>query len=296
MGGHTEKILQSSQPNGFVLGLDRDPEALAYAKERLAPFGNRIQLIQANYKMLTEILEKNRISSPAGILADLGASMLQFSDPDRGFSFSHEGPLDMRMDPSDPETAADLLNTLPLQELTRIIREYGEEPSARRIASKIVEHRGQSPFRTTGELRILIERTIPRKLNQKIHPATKTFQALRIAVNHELEGLDSFVFDSFDSLEAGGRLVIISFHSLEDRIIKQTFQFLSAACRCSKRFIVCRCGGEPLSTLLTHKPVTPAEEEVEKNPASRSAKLRAIEKIKGSATREFWKEWKKERE
>lgn len=295
MGGHSEKILQASLPDGFLLGIDRDPEAIAFAKQRLAPYEKRVRLVQANYKMLTEILEQNRIPSPSGILTDLGPSMLQFSTPSRGFSFSNDGPLDMRMDPSQDETAADLVNSLSVSELTKVIREYGEERSAYRIAKKIIEQREQTPFRTTGELRALIEKVIPRKWNQKIHPATKTFQALRIAVNAELEGLDKFIFDAFDSLEMEGRLVLISFHSLEDRIVKQAFQFLSAACRCSKRFTVCQCGGEPLSILLTNKPITPGEEEVVKNPASRSAKLRAIEKRKGPATRQFWEEWKKER-
>jgi 16S rRNA (cytosine1402-N4)-methyltransferase len=295
MGGHSEKILEASQPHGFLLGLDRDREAIAFAKERLAAYSQRVKLVQANYKMLSEVLESNQVPSPSGILVDMGPSLLQFTEPERGFSFSQNGPLDMRMDQTQGETARDIVNSRSLAELTRIFREFGEERSAYRIATKIVEQREQSSLNTTEELRKLIEKAVPRRRNQKIHPATKTFQALRIAVNHELEGLDTFIFDAFDSLSIGGRLVMISFHSLEDRIIKQAFQFLSAACRCSKRFAVCQCGGEPLSTLVVHKPIRPSKEEVAENPASRSAKLRAIEKRKAPAQREFWNEWKKER-
>jgi 16S rRNA (cytosine1402-N4)-methyltransferase len=295
MGGHSEKILESSRPNGFLLGLDRDRDAIAYAKERLAAYGERVKLVQADFKMLGEVLENNAVPNPTGILADMGTSLLQFTTPSRGFSFSQNGPLDMRMDQSQGETAEDVLHSRSLSELTQILREYGEERSAHKIAKTIVETRKSSPLKTTEDLRLLVEKVIPQKWNQKIHPATKTFQALRIEVNHELDGLDTFIFDAFDSLAMSGHLVMISFHSLEDRVVKQAFQFLSAACRCSKRIIVCQCGGEPLSTLLTHKPVTPGEKELAENPPSRSAKLRAIEKRKGPAPRELWVGWKKER-
>jgi len=295
MGGHSEKILESSRPNGFLLGLDRDRDAIAYAQKRLAAYGERVKLVQADYKMLREVLESNSIPTPSGILVDMGTSLLQFTTSSRGFSFSEKGPLDMRMDQTQGETAEDILQSRSLSELTRIFREYGEERSAHKIAKKIVEVRKHTPLRTTEDLRLVVEKIIPQKWNQKIHPATKTFQALRIEVNRELDGLDTFIFDAFDSLAMGGRLVMISFHSLEDRIVKQAFRFLSAACRCSKRILVCQCGGEPLSTLLTHKPVTPGEKELAENPPSRSAKLRAIEKRKEPAPRDLWPVWKKER-
>lgn len=296
MGGHSEKILENSRPGGFLLGLDRDPEAIQFARQRLSGFGDRVKLVQTDFKMLSNVLEAHQITPPSGILADMGTSLLQFTTPERGFSFSLDGPLDMRMDPTLGETAEEIVNTRSQAELAQILREYGEERFANRIARRIVEDRNKNPLKTTGELRRLVEKVVPLRRDQKIHPATKTFQALRIAVNHELDGLDTFIFDAFDSLAMGGRLVMISFHSLEDRVVKQAFQFLSAACRCSKRFVVCQCGGEPLSKLLTHKPITPGDVEVASNPASRSAKLRAIEKVKGPAQREFWSEWKKERE
>ena len=295
MGGHAEKILLASSPDGLLLAIDRDPEAIFFAKERLSAFGNRIRVVYGDYRRLKTILANEGMNSPSGILADLGPSMLQFSTAGRGFSFQLEGPLDMRMDPSTAETAAHIVNTYQLQALVDILRRFGEERAAYRIAQRIVEERRKAPIETTTRLRSIVEAVKPRRREEKIHPATQTFQALRIAVNQELEDLDRFVFDAFDALMPGGRLVLIAFHSLEDRIIKQSFAFLSVSCRCPKQFQTCQCGGEPFGKVLTKKPVRAAEREVEENSASRSAKLRALEKIKGPAPRELWEPWLKER-
>jgi 16S rRNA (cytosine1402-N4)-methyltransferase len=295
MGGHAEKILQASSPDGVLLAIDRDPEAIAFAKERLTAFGQRLRVVYGDYRMLKTILATEGMHSPSGILADLGPSMLQFSTAGRGFSFQLEGPLDMRMDPSSAETAAHIINTYQLQALADLLRKFGEEKAAYRIAKRIVEERRKAPIETTTQLRTLIEAVKPRRHEEKIHPATQTFQALRIAVNQELENLDDFVFDAFDALNPGGRLVLIAFHSLEDRIIKQSFAFLAANCRCPKQFQTCQCGGEPFAKLLTKKPVTASAEELKENPASRSAKLRALEKLKGTAPRNFWESWLRER-
>jgi 16S rRNA (cytosine1402-N4)-methyltransferase len=295
MGGHAEKILEVSAPDGRVLALDRDEEAVRFAENRLISYENRLTVVHEDYRMLRGILDRTQLPAPDGILVDLGPSMLQFTSAERGFSFQKEGPLDMRMDRRQTLTAESILNHSSGDQLLQIIREYGEEPAARAITRKIIEERKKSPIQTTIQLAAIIESVKKRRPADKIHPATKTFQALRIAVNGELEGLDKFVFDAFDSLAPGGRMVVIGFHSLEDRIIKQTFQFLSAACRCPKRILQCICGGKPLSKSLTKKPVTASAEEVDVNPASRSAKLRAIEKISGPAPREMWPEWQKEK-
>lgn len=296
MGGHSEKILEASSPEGLLLAIDRDLEALNIAQKNLAPYAGRVRFVHADYRDLNRILEQERFGSPNGILADLGASLHQLTSPDRGFSFQAEGPLDMRMDRSENRTAADIVNRASAEELTRVIREYGEEKAASRIAHRIIEERRKSPIQTTSDLRKIVEKVVPLRRDQKIHPATKTFQALRIAVNRELEDLDTFVFDAFDSLPVNGRLAIIAFHSLEDRIVKKSFQFLSAACRCSKTLMVCLCGGKPLAIQVTKKPVMPSLEEQEQNPASRSARLRVIEKIAGPVPRNLWPVWRAENE
>jgi 16S rRNA (cytosine1402-N4)-methyltransferase len=295
MGGHAEKILEKSAPDGRLLGLDRDEEAVRFAENRLSSYGNRLTVVHEDYRMLRGILDRTQLPAPNGILVDLGPSMLQFTSAERGFSFQREGPLDMRMDRRQTLTAEWLIHHLSQEQLTKIIREYGEESAARAISKRIVETRKNLPIQTTTQLVAIIESVKRRKPGDKIHPATKTFQALRIAVNGELEGLDQFVFDAFDSLAESGRMVVISFHSLEDRVIKQVFQFLSAACRCPKRLLQCICGGKPLSKMLTRKPLTPSEQEIQANPASRSAKLRAVEKINGPAPRELWSEWLQEK-
>jgi 16S rRNA (cytosine1402-N4)-methyltransferase len=279
LGGHSEAILESSNETR-VIGLDRDPEALSFAVPRLAKFGNRFQALHADYRNIERELNNLGESDAAGIFVDLGVSSLQFDSPQRGFSFRFDAPLDMRMDPSSEEnTATDLLAQLPEAEIARILFEYGEERQSRKIARWIVEKREQGErITSTKELADLVARAVGSK-KSKLHPATRTFQALRIAVNHELEGLSNFVENSIDLLQVGGRFVSISFHSLEDRIIKQELRRLSGQCQCPPRVPLCSCGARKEVQILTRRPVTPSEEEVEENPRARSAKLRAAQKI-----------------
>ena len=280
LGGHSEAILESSVETR-VVGIDQDAEALAAAAARLARFGQRFRGVQRDYKDIEQILSELGESGPVGILADLGVSSLQFDSPTRGFSFRFDAPLDMRMNPDGGEaTAADLLDQLPEEELARIIFEYGEERNSRRIAKWIVEHRKQgTPITTTKELADLVARAAGKKKRSQIHPATRTFQALRIAVNHELDGLGRFVETAVDLLQPDGRFVVISFHSLEDRIMKQELRRLSGYCQCPVRMDVCSCGAKRAVELLTRRPVTPDEAEVDENPRARSAKLRAARKL-----------------
>jgi 16S rRNA (cytosine1402-N4)-methyltransferase len=278
LGGHSEAILQTS-PDAQVLGIDRDEEALQLARERLAEFGGRFRAVRADFRELTRVLATAEVKAVRGILADLGVSSLQLDSPSRGFSFRHEAPLDMRMDMSSGETAAELLGRLSEVEIARLIFEYGEERHSRRIARRIVERReAGEPVTSTTELAKLVERAIGGK-KRRIHPATRTFQALRIAVNRELEGLDQFVADAFDALEPHGRLAVISFHSLEDRIIKRTLLKLSGRCQCPPRLPQCTCGARQVIEILTRRPVTPTEDEIGENPRSRSAKLRVAARL-----------------
>ena len=278
LGGHSEAILQTS-PDAQVLGIDRDEEALRLARERLAEFGGRFRAVRADFRELTRVLATAKVNRPRGILADLGVSSLQLDSPSRGFSFRHEAPLDMRMDMSSGETAAELLGRLSEVEIARLIFEYGEERHSRRIARRIVERReAGEPVTSTTELAKLVERAIGGK-KRRIHPATRTFQALRIAVNRELEGLDQFVADAFDALEPHGRLAVISFHSLEDRIIKRTLLKLSGRCQCPPRLPQCACGARKTVEILTRRPLTPTEDEIAENPRARSAKLRIAARL-----------------
>ncbi len=276
LGGHTEEILSASEKTR-VIGIDQDLEAIAFARQRLEKFGERVEIHHANFSEIREVLQNAKIEEVDGVLADLGVSSLQLDSETRGFSFRFDAPLDMRMDgDSEEETAAELLERLSEFEIARIIYEYGEERLSRRIARRIVEKRERGePVRTTKELASLVERSVKRGKNDKIHPATKTFQALRIAVNGELEILEQFIRDSIDILKTGGRFCLITFHSLEDRIVKQTFQKLAGKCFCPPRLPVCICGAEKKIEILTRKPITPGDEEAEGNPRSRSAKLRA---------------------
>ena len=278
LGGHSEAILQAS-PDAQVLGIDRDEEALRLARERLAEFGGRFRAVRADFRELTRVLATAEVKAVRGILADLGVSSLQLDSPSRGFSFRHEAPLDMRMDMSSGETAAELLGRLSEVEIARLIFEYGEERHSRRIARRIVARReAGEPVTSTTELAKLVERAIGGK-KRRIHPATRTFQALRIAVNRELEGLDQFVADAFDALEPHGRLAVISFHSLEDRIIKRTLLKLSGRCQCPPRLPQCACGARQVIEILTRRPLTPTEDEIAENPRSRSAKLRIAARL-----------------
>ena len=275
LGGHSEAILKSSSDTR-VLGMDLDPTALAYARQRLAPFGERFRVFQANFRAIADSLRQANERDPSGILVDLGVSSIQFDSPERGFSFRFDGPLDMRMDPATGPTAADLLQQLPESEIARIIFEYGEERHSRRIARRIVERREQgNAITTTRELADLVRLAAGGHKRNQIHPATRTFQALRIAVNSELEGLGEFVDTAVDLLIPGGRFVGISFHSLEDRILKNELRRLSGHCQCPPRLPVCACGARKVIEVLTRRPVAPSAREVDENPRARSAKLRA---------------------
>jgi 16S rRNA (cytosine1402-N4)-methyltransferase len=280
LGGHSAAILEAS-PDTRVLGIDRDREALRLASDRLARFGTRFRAAHANFRDIRHVLEEAGEQEPAGILADLGVSSLQFDTPERGFSFRHDAPLDMRMDASgEEETAAELLESLPEEEIARVIYEYGEERKSRRIARWIVERRERGePLRTTGELAELVARAVGHKRGERVHPATRTFQALRIAVNGELEGLGEFVETAVDLLQTQGRLAVISFHSLEDRVVKRALRRLSGYCECDRRAPVCACGARRAVEILTRRPVVAGEREVEENPRARSAKLRACLKL-----------------
>jgi 16S rRNA (cytosine1402-N4)-methyltransferase len=280
LGGHSEAMLKSSADTR-VIGMDLDPAALAYARQRLATFGERFRAVQANFRAIAAVLQQVTEREPSGILVDLGVSSLQFDSPERGFSFRFDAPLDMRMDPTTGDTAADLLQQLPESEIARIIFEYGEERHSRRIARRIVERREQGkPITTTTELAELVRAAAGGgRKRSDIHPATRTFQALRIAVNHELEGLGEFVEKAVDLLIPGGRFVGISFHSLEDRILKRELRRLSGHCDCPPRLPVCECGARKAVEVLTRRPVVPGSREVEENPRARSAKLRACRKL-----------------
>jgi 16S rRNA (cytosine1402-N4)-methyltransferase len=279
LGGHSEAILETSDRTR-VVGLDLDPAALAFARQRLAPFGDRFRAVQANFRELADVLGRAGERDPDGILVDLGVSSLQLDSPERGFSFRFDAPLGLRMDPTSGARAADLLQQLPESEIARIIFEFGEERHSRRIARRIVERREQGkPVTTTKELAELVMAAAGGGKRQQIHPATRTFQALRIAVNNELEGLGDFIELAVDLLAPDGRLVGISFHSLEDRILKQELRRLSGHCQCPPRLPVCSCGARKVVEVLTRRPVAPSAREIEENPRARSAKLRAARKL-----------------
>ncbi len=279
LGGHAERLL-ARYPSVRLLGIDRDPAALDASRARLERFGERVTLAQGRHETLIDILKKQKIDSVSGLLADLGVSSMQLDDASRGFSFRYDAPLDMRMGP-ESKTAADLVNTLGEQELATILREYGEEPMARRIARAIVDGRAEAPIETTARLAEIV-RGVKKSKPHQIDPSTLTFQALRIASNEELVGLDRFIDDAVSVLEPGARIAVISFHSLEDRIVKRAMRRLEGECTCPPNLPVCACGAKEVVEILTSRPVTASEEEVQRNPRSRSAKLRVAEK-KGSS-------------
>jgi 16S rRNA (cytosine1402-N4)-methyltransferase len=280
LGGHSEAILETSG-DARVLGFDRDSVALTFATERLARFGTRFRAVHADFRDIERVLRQAGERELSGVLADLGVSSLQFDTPERGFSFRHDAPLDMRMDAAgEDETAAELLARLSEEEIARLIFEYGEERRSRKIARWIVERRDEGhSIKTTVELAELVARAVGHKRGERVHPATRTFQALRIAVNRELEGLGEFIETAVDLLQTDGRLVVISFHSLEDRIVKRTLRRLAGQCECDPRAPVCSCGARRVVEILTKRPVIAGETESEENPRARSAKLRACEKI-----------------
>lgn len=284
LGGHSEAILESSVGTS-VIGIDRDRAALDSASRRLAHFGERFRAIHADFREIDRVLGELEKCEPVGILADLGVSSLQFDSATRGFSFRFDAPLDMRMDPeSDDDSAADLLLRLPEEEIATVIFEYGDERNSRRIAKWIVESREQGkPIKTTKELADLVARAAGKGKRWAIHPATRTFQALRIAVNRELEDLGQFVTTAIDLLQPDGRFVVISFHSLEDRIMKRELRRQAGYCQCDSRMRVqadfCTCGTRRAVEILTKRPVVPDVIEIKANPRSRSAKLRACRKL-----------------
>ena len=263
LGGHARALLEAGASR--LIGLDRDPVALQLAREALAPWGDRVELAHSDYRDLRTVLAARSIEGVDGALADLGVSSMQFDAEGRGFSFRRDEPLDMRMDQTQGPTAADLLADAGEEDIANVIYQYGEERFSRRIARRIVEARHESPIATTGRLADIVRRAVPRKGYQRIDPATRTFQALRIWVNRELDGLDAFLVDASRVLRTGARLAVITFHSLEDRIVKHVFRALAT-------------GGDALR-VLTRKPVVPGDDEVARNPRARSAKLRAIERL-----------------
>jgi 16S rRNA (cytosine1402-N4)-methyltransferase len=264
-GGHTLEILKRTSPDGIVIGIDWDEEAVAEAKGTLGPFGDRIKILRENFVRLPDLLEALNISEVDGILLDLGLSSLQLEKKERGFSLKGEGPLDMRMDQRIDRTAADLLKGLSFQELESTLREFGEERWAKRIAKAILREREEKPIGTTQELRQIVHRAIPGRFHsRKIDPATRTFQAFRIHVNEELENLRRVLETGWTFLKRGGRICVISFHSLEDRMVKETFR---------------RLDRDGVMRRITKKPITPSEEEKQRNPRSRSAKLRCSERV-----------------
>jgi len=275
LGGHAEALL-GSEPGFRLLGLDRDPAALARAGERLRAFSDRVRLEESAFDQLPAILDRLQLDAPAAVLADLGCSSLQLDSPERGFSFQTDGPLDMRMGRSD-RTAADLLESADWEELVRILRDYGEERHARAISRAIVARRGSAPLRTTGELSRLV-RSVVGNGDFRIHPATRTFQALRIAVNDELGQLERFLEPAARALRPGGRIAVIAFHSLEDRIVKHTLRNLAGRCTCPPDFPVCRCNPDKVVRIVTRSPIRPDDDEIERNPRARSARLRVAER------------------
>lgn len=276
--GHSS-VIASKLTTGLLIGVDRDRDAIEAASGRLAPYGGRVMIVKDEYVNIPEILKAHGIPGVDGILLDLGVSSWQLDAPERGFSYMNDAPLDMRMDREQLRTAADIVNEEDERELTRILREYGEEKFAGAIARRIVARRKLGPIRTTGELVGIVEESIPRKAKLKGgHPAKRTFQALRIALNGELDEISQAVEDLAGCLNPGGRFAVITFHSLEDRIVKDGFRTLENPCVCPPDFPVCVCGRKSKGRVLTRKPILPDEEEIRLNPRAKSAKLRVFEK------------------
>ena len=264
LAGHARALLEAGATR--LIGIDRDPSALTAATQNLARWADRVELVHADYRDIDEVLARRQIDVIDGALADLGISSMQLEAPGRGFSFQRDEPLDMRMDPTSGDTAAELIARVPERDLADVIFKYGEERYSRRIARSIVEARHQQPIATTGRLAAIVRRSVPHRGYMRIDPATRTFQALRIWVNRELDGLDQFIEAAVRRLRAGRRLVVITFHSLEDRVVKHTLRALER-------------GEQALVRILTKKPVVPTDDEVRSNPRARSAKLRAAERL-----------------
>jgi 16S rRNA (cytosine1402-N4)-methyltransferase len=276
--GHAAAILERSSPDGRLLGIDRDPEAIERARERLADFGARAIVVNDSFSNLERDVRWEGFAPVDGVLLDLGLSSDQLAEGGRGFSFRSDAPLDMRFNPNEAvPSARDLVNSLDAEQLTTILFRFGEESHARAIARAIVASRSRKPIQTANELATLVERVVPRR--GSTHPATRTFQALRIAVNHELEAIEAAIPQAIEVLAPGGRLAVITFHSLEDRLIKRTFADLAATCVCPPGLPICVCGRTPKVRLLTRHGIRPASAEVAANPRSRSATLRGVEKL-----------------
>ncbi len=288
LGGHAERLLAASSPSGRVLGIDRDPRARALAAERLRPFGERVRIVGGDFGDAVELADEVGLGPFDGVLADLGVSSLQLDDSTRGFSFSQEGPLDMRMDPSLSETAGELVNRLDAASLAAILRGFGEERLAGPIARRIVARRAEAPFTTTRELAELVRAAYRRAgIASEIDPATRTFQALRIAVNRELESLDRLLGSLGRLLAPGGIACVLSFHSLEDRAVKHAFRDLARGCICPPDLPVCACGRSAAARVLTPRPIRPSNVEIERNPRARSVRMRVLrwlgERARGEA-------------
>jgi 16S rRNA (cytosine1402-N4)-methyltransferase len=277
-GGHAEELLTRSNSDSRVLALDWDAEAISAARERLKRFGNRLIARRANFTEAKAIMNEIGWEGVDGVLLDLGLSSHHIDSPERGFSFRAEAKLDMRMDQRQSVDAYQVVNTFPVPELTRVLREYGEEPAARRIAIAIASERKKTPIRTSAELARIIAGVVGKRRG-RLHPATKTFQALRIAVNQELENLKGFLEEGYQLLLPGGRMAIVSFHSLEDRLVKNTFRKWNKSCLCPPKTPFCACGWSRKARLLTSRPLLASREEIRMNPRARSAKLRAVERL-----------------
>ena len=280
-GGHAYEVLKRLSPKGRLIGIDQDGEALKAAGERLKEFGEQVTLVRDNYSEIERILKDLNIEKVDGILLDIGVSSYQLDNLERGFSYKSDAPLDMRMDTRQDLTAADVVNTYSENELFKIIRDYGEDRFAKNIAKHIVLARKDKPFHTTGELSAVIKRAIPMKIQAKGgHPAKKTFQAIRIEVNKELTVLNESIDKMIERLNPGGRICIITFHSLEDRIVKTKFRENENPCTCPPDFPVCVCGKKSKGKVITRKPIIPSENEIEINTRAKSSKLRIFERCK----------------
>lgn len=279
-GGHSLEIAKRMGKSSRLICFDRDKNAIAAATERLSEYLDRVTFVNDNFSSLGRVLSELKITNLGGVLADLGCSSHQFDTPERGFSYMHDAPLDMRMDTDAPLSAYDVVNSYSEARLKEIIYEYGEERFAPRIAASICKARLNSPIKTTGELADVIKSAIPSAARGNgPHPAKRTFQAIRIEVNSELDAIKPLIESAAHGLVPGGRIAIISFHSLEDRIVKQGYKALASGCTCPKDFPICVCGKKPILKELTKKPVLPTEEELDYNPRARSSKLRIAEKI-----------------
>lgn len=277
-GGHAAALLEAGSPGGWLLGLDRDAEALAVAARRLAPFSGRYALEHENFCHAQTVAQRYGTEGFDGVLLDLGFSSLQVDDGERGFSFQRPGPLDMRMDRREERRATDIVNQASESELRQIFHTLGEERAAGALARALIRKRREAPLTTTAALVQVIEKVVKRSPQAHLHPATRAFQALRISVNHELDHLATFLSDGYRLLRPGGRMIILSYHSLEDRLVKEAFRYWAATCHCPPQLQVCLCRWTPQVRILTPKPLTPTPTELAANPRARSARLRAVER------------------